>query len=191
MPAIDDALAAAAFRRLVEHLRLRTDVQNVDLMGTAGFCRNCLGDWLSEASGGALSRDAAREAVYGMPQSEWKARHQGAATPEQLAKMDESVALNERLRAQKDAQLDEALDESFRPATRPRPPSRVSDVKPQGRAGSGPISQPKTPTPKAAPINWPRMNPGTDAGAIPAKVSDMARATVTAGLANEVDAVNQ
>ena len=68
---IDDRLAAAAFHRLVEHLRLRTDVQNVDLMGVAGFCRNGLGDWVSEASEGAMSRDQAREAVYGMPQSDW------------------------------------------------------------------------------------------------------------------------
>lgn len=99
MAQIDDRLAAAAFHRLVEHLQMRTDVQNVELMGRAGFCRNCLGDWLSEASDGALSKEAAREAVYGMPQAEWKARHQGEATPEQLARMDESVALNAKLRA--------------------------------------------------------------------------------------------
>ena len=99
MPPIDDRVAAAAFHRLLDHLRMRTDVQNVDLMGLAGFCRNCLGDWVSEASDGALDRASAREAVYGMPQSEWKARHQGEATPEQLARMDASVALNERLRA--------------------------------------------------------------------------------------------
>lgn len=95
---IDDRLAAAAFRRLVEHLRMRTDAQNVDLMGLAGFCRNCLADWVSEASDGALDKDAAREAIYGMPQSEWKARHQAPATPEQLARMDASVALNKQLR---------------------------------------------------------------------------------------------
>lgn len=100
---IDDQLAAAAFHRLVEHLRMRTDVQNVDLMGLAGFCRNCLADWLIEASEGALSKDQAREAVYGMPQSEWKARHQSEATPEQLARMDASLALNERLRAERNA----------------------------------------------------------------------------------------
>lgn len=115
---IDDRLAAAAFHRLVEHLRLRTDVQNVDLMGVAGFCRNCLGDWVSEASEGVLSKDQAREAVYGMPQSEWKALHQGPATPEQLARMEASVALNDRLRAEREARLDEALDESF-PASDP------------------------------------------------------------------------
>lgn len=101
MATIDDRLAAAAFHRLLDHLRMRTDVQNVDLMGTAGFCRNCLADWLSEASDGMLPRDAAREAVYGMPQAEWKARHQSDASPEQLARMDASVALNERLRAER------------------------------------------------------------------------------------------
>jgi len=101
MSQIDDRLAAAAFHRLVEHLRMRTDVQNVDLMGTAGFCRNCLADWVAEASGGALDRDQARDAVYGMPQADWKARHQTKASPEQLARMDESVALNARLRAER------------------------------------------------------------------------------------------
>ena len=118
MTQIDDHLAALAFRRLVEHLRMRSDAQNVDLMGLAGFCRNCLADWLSEASDGALSRDQAREAIYGMPQSEWKARHQAEATPEQLARMEASVALNARLRAEQEARLDEALEESF-PASDP------------------------------------------------------------------------
>ena len=101
MDDIDDRLAAAAFRRLVDHLRMRTDAQNVDLMGLAGFCRNCLGDWLHEASDGGLDRDAARTLVYGMPQADWKARHQTPATPEQLARMDTSLALNERRRAEK------------------------------------------------------------------------------------------
>lgn len=118
MTEIDDRVAALAFRRLVDHLRMRSDVQNVDLMGEAGFCRNCLGDWLAEASDGALTRDQAREAVYGMPQAEWKARHQKPATPEQLAKMETSVALNERLRAEREAKLDDALDDSF-PASDP------------------------------------------------------------------------
>lgn len=93
-PEIDDRVAAAAFRRLLSHLRHRTDAQNVDLMGLAGFCRNCLADWVSEASEGALDREAARHAVYGMPYSEWKARHQAEATPEQLRRMDESIARN-------------------------------------------------------------------------------------------------
>ncbi|KTT71866.1 DUF1244 domain-containing protein, partial [Sphingomonas endophytica] len=88
----DDAAAAAAFRRLIRHLRHRTDAQNVDLMGLAGFCRNCLSDWLGEAGG--LAKDDARAAVYGMPYADWKARHQGEATPEQLARMAESVKKN-------------------------------------------------------------------------------------------------
>ena len=74
-------------------MRHRTDAQNVDLMGLAGFCRNCLSDWVQEASGGALDREAAREAIYGMPYAEWKAK-QPPATPEQLARMEESVARN-------------------------------------------------------------------------------------------------
>ena len=93
--AIDDATAAAAFRHLVHHLRHRADAQNVDLMGLAGFCRNCLGDWLAEASAGALTKEQGREAVYGMPYAEWKAHHQTEATPEQIARMKESVAKNE------------------------------------------------------------------------------------------------
>ena len=94
LESIDDAVAAAAFRRLVLHLRHRSDAQNVDLMGLAGFCRNCLSDWVQEASDGALDKDAAREAIYGMPYAQWKADHQGEATPEQLARMAESVAKN-------------------------------------------------------------------------------------------------
>ncbi|MET0241775.1 MAG: DUF1244 domain-containing protein [Sphingobium sp.] len=90
---IDDKVAATAFRRLVAHLQHRTDVQNVDLMGLAGFCRNCLADWVAEADG-TLTKDAAREAIYGMPQSEWKANHQTEATPEQLQRMKDSVAKN-------------------------------------------------------------------------------------------------
>lgn len=92
-PIINDAAAAAAFRRLVRHLRHRTDAQNVDLMGLAGFCRNCLADWLAEADGN-MSKDEAREAIYGMPYAEWKKAHQSEATPEQLARMEESVAKN-------------------------------------------------------------------------------------------------
>ena len=82
-------LEAAAFRRLRDHLmRERTDVQNIDLMILAGFCRNCLADWYRDAAverGLEMSKDAAREAVYGMPFAEWKAQHQKEATPEQLA----------------------------------------------------------------------------------------------------------
>ncbi|MFA5990525.1 MAG: DUF1244 domain-containing protein [Sphingomonas sp.] len=91
---LDDAVAAAAFRRLVAHLRHRSDAQNVDLMGLAGFCRNCLGDWVAEASGGALDKAAARALVYGMPYAQWKADHQVEATPDQLARMAQSVAKN-------------------------------------------------------------------------------------------------
>ena len=96
---VDDKVAAAAFRRLLAHLRHRDDAQNVDLMGLAGFCRNCLADWLMEAAaaeGKPIGRDQARELVYGMPYSEWKERHQAEATPEQLKRMEESVARNRR-----------------------------------------------------------------------------------------------
>lgn len=89
----NDAVAATAFRRLVAHLQHRTDAQNVDLMGLAGFCRNCLADWVAEADG-TLSRDEARQLIYGMPFSEWKAQYQGEATQEQLDRMQESVAKN-------------------------------------------------------------------------------------------------
>jgi hypothetical protein len=96
MDGIDDKVAAAAFRRLVDHLRHRQDAQNIDLMGLAGFCRNCLADWVAEASaeaGRPLSRDEARRAVYGMDYAEWK-KGQPEATPEQLARMEASVARN-------------------------------------------------------------------------------------------------
>jgi hypothetical protein len=89
---LDDATAAAAFRRLVRHLRHRTDAQNIDLMGLAGFCRNCLSDWIEEAGG--LEKGVARQTVYGMPQAEWKARFQTEATPEQLARMADSMTRN-------------------------------------------------------------------------------------------------
>jgi hypothetical protein len=78
-PATRDAIEAAAFRRLVAHLQGRTDVQNIDLMNLAGFCRNCLAKWLraeAEQAGVALSDPAAREAIHGMPYEVWKARHQ-------------------------------------------------------------------------------------------------------------------
>lgn len=82
-------LEAAAFRRLLRHLNEeRTDVQNIDLMILAGFCRNCLADWYreaAEAAGQPMDKETAREQVYGMPFNEWKQRHQRPATPEQLA----------------------------------------------------------------------------------------------------------
>ncbi|NIJ07791.1 hypothetical protein FHS31_001401 [Sphingomonas vulcanisoli] len=90
---LDDRTAAAAFRRLVKHLRHRSDAQNVDLMGLAGFCRNCLSDWVSEADPG-IDRETAREVVYGMPYAEWKKKHQAEATPEQIERMNASVAKN-------------------------------------------------------------------------------------------------
>ena len=88
-----EKLEAAAFRGLVEHLQRRSDVQNIDLMTLAGFCRNCLADWVMEA-GGAPDRDAARKLIYGMDFATWKSRYQGEATDEQLARMKESVAKN-------------------------------------------------------------------------------------------------
>jgi hypothetical protein len=79
-------LEAAAFRTLVDHLRKRTDVQNIDLMNLAGFCRNCLSKWYKAAAeerGEKIEYEAARELVYGMPYAEWKEKHQKEATPEQ------------------------------------------------------------------------------------------------------------
>lgn len=81
-------LEAAAFRRLVAHLRERSDVQNIDLMNLAGFCRNCLSNWYRDAAVAAgieLSKDASRELVYGMPYEEWKKRHQREASDDQKA----------------------------------------------------------------------------------------------------------
>jgi hypothetical protein len=92
--AIDDKtrteLEAAVFRRLVEHLQKRTDVQNIDLMNLAGFCRNCLSNWLKDAAdahGVELSKDASREAIYGMPYEDWKTLHQAPASAAQLDAM--------------------------------------------------------------------------------------------------------
>lgn len=91
---LDDRIAATVFRRLVLHLRHRSDAENIDLMGLAGFCRNCLGDWTAEASQGQFSKDEARQLIYGMPYGEWKARYQREATPDQVARMNESVKRN-------------------------------------------------------------------------------------------------
>jgi len=90
---LSDEHAAMAFRRLVRHLRRRHDAQNIDLMGLAGFCRNCLSDWIVEA-GAPLDKAAAREVIHGMPAAEWKEKYQTEATPEQLARMDESLKKN-------------------------------------------------------------------------------------------------
>lgn len=100
MPDVDEALdrlpddvAAAAFKRLVRHLQHRHDAQNIDLMGLAGFCRNCLADWIRDA-GFPGDKAEARELIHGMPQDEWKATRQTEATPEQIARMEKSVARN-------------------------------------------------------------------------------------------------
>ena len=84
-------LEAAVFRRLVQHLRDRPEVQNIDLMNLAGFCRNCLSNWYQEAAqarGQEIGKEEAREIIYGMPYAEWKAKHQSEASPEQVAKMN-------------------------------------------------------------------------------------------------------
>ncbi|GAB7551324.1 DUF1244 domain-containing protein [Novosphingobium sp. 11B] len=90
---INDAVAAAAFRRLVRHLQQRHDAENIDLMGLAGFCRNCLADWIRDA-GYEGDKAAARAVIHGMPFDEWKAKHQSEATPEQIARMEESLKKN-------------------------------------------------------------------------------------------------
>jgi uncharacterized protein len=87
------ALEASVFRRLVGHLRERSDVQNIDLMNLAGFCRNCLSNWYREAAeerGIAMDKEESREIVYGMPYAEWRARHQGEATGEQQAAFEKN-----------------------------------------------------------------------------------------------------
>ena len=86
-------LEAAAFRRMVEHMRTRTDVQNIDLMNLAGFCRNCLANWYQDAAtekGLQLTKDGAREVIYGMPYSEWQARHQTEASAQSKVAFDKS-----------------------------------------------------------------------------------------------------
>ena len=88
---------AGAFRGLVEHLRRRTDVQNIDLMNLAGFCRNCLSKWYLAAAqerGVEMDYETAREAVYGMPYSEWKGLHQQEASPEQQRRFEETMPLH-------------------------------------------------------------------------------------------------
>jgi hypothetical protein len=88
-------LEAAVYRRLVEHLRARADVQNIDLMNLAGFCRNCLSNWMKDAAdarGVPMSKDESREIVYGMPYDEWRAKHQKEATPQQQAGFEKAQA---------------------------------------------------------------------------------------------------
>ena len=91
---LSDDVAAAAFRRLVRHLRHRHDAQNIELMGLAGFCRNCLADWIRDA-GYEGDKAEARELIHGMPMERWKAEHQSDATPEQIERMEASVARNQ------------------------------------------------------------------------------------------------
>ncbi|MEL1252106.1 DUF1244 domain-containing protein [Aurantiacibacter gilvus] len=93
--ALPDEVAAAAFRRLVRHLRHRHDAQNIDLMGLSGFCRNCLADWIRDA-GYEGDKAAAREVIHGMPMDEWKAAYQTEATQEQLDRMAASLELNKK-----------------------------------------------------------------------------------------------
>ncbi|HSV22386.1 MAG TPA: DUF1244 domain-containing protein [Xanthobacteraceae bacterium] len=86
-------LEAAVYRRLVEHLRQRTDVQNIDLMNLAGFCRNCLSNWMKDAAdakGFSMTKDMSREIVYGMPYDEWRAKHQREASNEQKAEFEKT-----------------------------------------------------------------------------------------------------
>jgi hypothetical protein len=86
-------LEAAVYRRLVEHLRSRTDVQNIDMMNLAGFCRNCLSNWMKDAAddkGLAMTKDESREIVYGMPYEEWRKKHQKEASPDQKAAFEKS-----------------------------------------------------------------------------------------------------
>jgi hypothetical protein len=92
-PKVEVELEAAAYRRLVEHLRKRTDVQNIDLMNLAGFCRNCLANWYQEAAnrqGVGIDKEVAREIVYGMPYKEWQARHQREASADQKAAYEQA-----------------------------------------------------------------------------------------------------
>jgi hypothetical protein len=95
--ALDDKtrteLEAAAFRRLLEHLNARSDVQNIDMMNLAGFCRNCLSNWMKEAAdakGVPMTKDESRQAIYGMPFEDWKKKHQKEASPEQKAAFEKA-----------------------------------------------------------------------------------------------------
>jgi hypothetical protein len=92
-PKTETELQAAAFRRLIAHMRQRTDVQNIDLMNLAGFCRNCLSNWYQDAAkdkGIALSKDEAREIIYGEPYADWRAKHQTEASPDKQAAFEQN-----------------------------------------------------------------------------------------------------
>lgn len=128
MPDLDPRAEAHAFRRLLEHLRQRDDVQNIDMMGVAGFCRNCLAEWLEDGAAQAgipMTDNEARRRVYGMPYAEWKAK-QPEGTPEQVARMEASVARNREVRGQDpvEKQLDRELEGTF-PSSDPLQISRV------------------------------------------------------------------
>ena len=106
-------IEAAAFRRLVEHLRERTDVQNIDLMNLAGFCRNCLSNWMKDAAdekGVAMTKDESREAVYGMSYEEWKRRYQQEAGGEQKAALKKTHRASAGQRVQNDSGLEGRRD---------------------------------------------------------------------------------
>ena len=93
-------IEAATFRRIIAHMQKRTDAQNIDLMGLAGFCRNCFSKWYAAEAkerGIEIEKMAAREIVYGMPYDEWANKYQTEATPEQINKMDESLKLNKEM----------------------------------------------------------------------------------------------
>lgn len=97
----NEALEAAVLRKLLSHLSARTDVQNIDMMGVTGFCRNCLADWYREAAdeaGESLSKDDARRIVYGMDAADFKAKYQTPASQDQMDAMAESVQKNKDLR---------------------------------------------------------------------------------------------
>ena len=98
---VQEKIEAAVFRRLLDHLRQRTDVQNIDLMGWGGFCRNCLANWYAEVAdemGVEIAGEEVRERIYGMPYARFKAQFQTPATDEQLRRMDASVAKNKSAR---------------------------------------------------------------------------------------------
>jgi len=96
LDSLPDDVAAAAFRRLVRHLRKRHDAQNIELMGLSGFCRNCLADWIRDA-GYEGDKAVARELIHGMPMDEWKAKYQTEATQEQLDAMVASLEKNKAM----------------------------------------------------------------------------------------------
>lgn len=123
-PPLDARIEAAAFRQLLDHLRQRADVQNIDLMGVGGFCRNCLADWVEDAAadlGTPMTKNEARRYVYQMPYAEWKA-NQPDGSAEQVARMDASVAENRRVRGEPDVEkeLDAELAATFPASDTPK-----------------------------------------------------------------------